>query len=852
MDVTPLKAGMAQAASVVDESTTQMKADFEALQARVVALEAEIAQLHAQLARTPPSPGIHKFTNDVTEARHASHLLGDELGVHVPRAVQSFLAHMDGVGPLLAKAFTPLAVIALLDVIKQIPDKIGEATTAIAGFGEAAQKTYKEVLDANRALILRNLDLAEKMDAVGVIGKSGLAKYALEQKNAEAAAKRMAAELGRTNLELQRTEELVTHLEAKSAWYNDPLAGLTGVNRELKEAQENLERLKKTRDELEPKLRGKGVVDKTRGAEEMAAEHENALAAARAAADARKGIDDAYVAYYESGLKQMFTAGQITLEEEVAGEKAAVAAKLEAEREYARQRIAILEAEGKTGKDVAPQIKALNAQLEELTAQSRAKINQIDSAAYVERKRLADDFARAQIEGQKAVALALAASEEEAGRLMLQSDAIEIDDETAILKAGENKKYEAQKKALEQRIAIARTEGEKGKAAVEQYSRDIEALSIQHNAALFRIEAEGANKKRQLAKSELETHIQSLNDGVEAARAAYEREVSALEIQRTQKHLTLAQYTSDVMQAAQKEYQAQYDALQQEVRAVQDAANKKIITEEEKSKRLEALWKEEARLFEQTQREILRAQQDAAKIQEQSIDHVANKWGQDFARMANEVITHKESIGRAVLQMMGQIELQMIDQGIAKVVSKWATWMLQLITQHASWLAQLLGIQVAGDTQRVAAGAVTATQEVGQNAAVSGAAAFASVMEALPFPENIATAPEIMAAAVSTTLSNLSLLAFEKGGVVPGIVGAVLHPGEMVLPAHLSNFIQRGASLAGGVAAAPSLPAPEINHHHYNIRIDGATSKGDIETMVHEAILPAIRRAHRAGSLPRE
>src|SRR5260370_12378272 len=130
---------------------------------------------------------------------------------------------------------------------------------------------------------------------------------------------------------------------------------------------------------------------------------------------------------------------------------------------------------------------------------------------------------------------------------MLQSDGIEIDDETAILKAGENKKLGGKKKGLEQRIGMARREGEKGKAAVEQYSRDIEALSIQHNAALFRIEAEGANKKRQLAKSELETHIQSLNDGVEAARAAYEREVSALEIQRTQKHSPPPHYTHDLI-----------------------------------------------------------------------------------------------------------------------------------------------------------------------------------------------------------------------------------------------------------------------------------------------------------------
>ena len=53
-------------------------------------------------------------------------------------------------------------------------------------------------------------------------------------------------------------------------------------------------------------------------------------------------------------------------------------------------------------------------------------------------------------------------------------------------------------------------------------------------------------------------------------------------------------------------------------------------------------------------------------------------------------------------------------------------------------------------------------------------------------------------------------LAFEKGGVIPGATSSAVpifgHAGEMVLPAHLSKFVQTAAAGAGGAARASSIP----------------------------------------------
>src|SRR5271155_3574039 len=50
------------------------------------------------------SEGMEKAGYSVAEARHATHLLGEEMGVRVPRALQSVIASSETLGPILASA----------------------------------------------------------------------------------------------------------------------------------------------------------------------------------------------------------------------------------------------------------------------------------------------------------------------------------------------------------------------------------------------------------------------------------------------------------------------------------------------------------------------------------------------------------------------------------------------------------------------------------------------------------------------------------------------------------------------------------------------------------------------------
>jgi hypothetical protein len=88
----------------------------------------------------------------------------------------------------------------------------------------------------------------------------------------------------------------------------------------------------------------------------------------------------------------------------------------------------------------------------------------------------------------------------------------------------------------------------------------------------------------------------------------------------------------------------------------------------------------------------------------------------------------------------------------------------------------------------------------------------------------------------------------------------------MVLPAHLSTFIQTAAGAAGAPGAPGGLGGPGgpggsggaagsttviNNHHHFNLKVDGrGQSPEQLSEMIESAIVPALKRAMRLGSLP--
>ena len=143
------------------------------------------------------------------------------------------------------------------------------------------------------------------------------------------------------------------------------------------------------------------------------------------------------------------------------------------------------------------------------------------------------------------------------------------------------------------------------------------------------------------------------------------------------------QYVEQVSAAATAEFDAVATEVRKEMDLVADAANRRVITEEQETKKLEELWKKYYDAQKRMQDQADAAADLSAKKQAESIKKLSDQWASDWVKMSNEVLLGKEKIGTALVQLAGQMELQMIDKGIQMVVQKTAALLLELYSCKA-------------------------------------------------------------------------------------------------------------------------------------------------------------------------
>jgi len=131
------------------------------------------------------------------------------------------------------------------------------------------------------------------------------------------------------------------------------------------------------------------------------------------------------------------------------------------------------------------------------------------------------------------------------------------------------------------------------------------------------------------------------------------------------------------------------------------------------------------------------------------------------------------------------------------------------------------------------------------DAAQASADVFLQAIEAIPFPADLVAAPALAAA---THAEVTALGAFERGGIVPQTMPALVHAGEMVLPKNLSTFVQQSAASASRGGGHES--GGNTQHVHNNIKIHVANNGSS--PLSPDDITAAVRRAIRTGKLKPE
>ncbi len=209
----------------------------------------------------------------------------------------------------------------------------------------------------------------------------------------------------------------------------------------------------------------------------------------------------------------------------------------------------------------------------------------------------------------------------------------------------------------------------------------------------------------------------------------------------------------------------------------------------------------------------------------------------DFKNLFMELSSGTTSAGKAFTEF---------GLSVLKTLEEIAAQMLATIVMQE--LMNALGF--GANTTQLAKTIATNTMLITSNAGAAGAAGFASVMAAVPFPFNIALAPAVMAEAIATTLSNLALGSAAGGAFLSEDTILQAHRNEMVLPAPLSmgfkNIIGQMSAHGPGGAGGSSVT------HNDNSRRYGDTHVTVNQTnnrMTPEEIASAVVLARRRGHL---
>jgi hypothetical protein len=149
-----------------------------------------------------------------------------------------------------------------------------------------------------------------------------------------------------------------------------------------------------------------------------------------------------------------------------------------------------------------------------------------------------------------------------------------------------------------------------------------------------------------------------------------------------------------------------------------------------------------------------------------------NSFNSAFVKMLNT--------GTSFIKVMQQLWLGMVDTFVTSILKMAEQW----VVQHVIMMAIS---KIFGATSSEASATDITAKELGRQAAIGDAAATAAIEAAWLGPAAAIAA----AGAVEGALQGITT--FEGGGIVK----AGLHEGEMVLPAHLSTFVQTAAAEAG-------------------------------------------------------
>jgi hypothetical protein len=767
---------------------------------------------------------------DLTEARGTIALLGEDIGIHLPRHVQAFVAELPGVGAALDAAFPLFAVLALGVALAEGVEKFSK-------FREEAEKTATDLTNLGTSVNKTFNSLDDKLLQAGIKSDELREDHlAALKKQLELIDRQSMGELASTFDTLAKAAD-VTFADLKSHWYTFG-NGSDGAKHALAEFTTQYDALLAKGDQ-------KGASDLLAGTLQSAQKVLQAQNEIRAGNEGNIRIGQADVLMNIHHLDE--------------AKKALQDANVGTSNDNVKAQETLLD--------------VLNAQLEVETKKAALKKSQtgnITTEASNQRIQQIEKEHQAVQQGlsqQTSATISYYQLQKQEGQM--NAEAL-----TALTDQALNKEYQSQRNYLERlKILDARRPEE-----LKNVQAQIEALDAEHKAKLL----QNATKLVQEENKHLQEQTQQIIDGAQKQNDAQIKANNAvLDFAKKYDDAALKIFALNTDIANQDAIQSQRMAIATghltEQQAVQQtlatletnraAEIQKAIaglnqqfdvmqrlkeltlggttgTDDQKlqyQRAVEAWQAMEAQKLEITKK--FDAQIDAERLKQANNERSQwNKMFLDFSQLQ----THMSQEARQVLGQM--------NSDIASFVVTGKGNFLQLATSALESFVQM-GLQyLESKTVMIAANHLFGSDQdeqtaktIASNALAATSAAALSAANTLAFTSGIflPPAPEAFAAtAYAAGLSYAGLASAEGGAVLPNREMLVnTHPEEMILPRPISNFIVNAAGRAssGGGNTSHFVFAPTVSA----VNADGVdqmlTKHADV---FHRHVKKHLRRMH--------
>ena len=854
---------------VYDEALNESIATQIALKAQVAAAKTAFDEL---------TPSVNNASAAMMQGRYAAQLLGRDIGVPIPRALSSIASRSATLGPILQAAFPIVAAAALLEILEKIPGAIEKGIDKLRGWDAEAKKTWERDIEMayklRDAMEGANNKIAE---AQATAGKEGFAKLRAEFKVNHDQLVQAQHDFDYFTIQLNTNKAIVKDTTFSwralagslnmytAAAYASRLALGPEHDKALKEqvqAEGEVSRALEEQVHIREKLALlKGPESRTEASKE-ALELEKAKAEAahktvEGQLEAAHKVAVEEIASKESALKREKELGQISAEEELGAltklsaqkireDEAYYAAKSALDKQYFDAKKRLILEEAAQGKPAAPALATLGGEEAEAarrnneaqvsdTIKTQDAINNAIAKADAERINKSRTLALSMIEDSEKVKESQIKLAEDTARLAYEAHAISAVKERDLLINQENEKYKAELEASKARLEIYAKDANKYEVQIASENAKQEELINTHAAALDRIRQDADRKYladlqretdlvKKAADDQLKAQLDVLNRRLIKTKDTFSQEIADVEDWRTKTLAAMNAQLAAIESIYGKESEQYRAAKQKEIEIAQEATRKIEDIEKQAAANVDKYWEQTTNNFFNGFNQVIQHQKTFSQAMRESwnslvmdiikdIEKFVQKWIEEHVIMAaiKKIFNTQQTTQDSAFETKRVAQHQIAN---TTILAQDTAMNVAQTAQATAVQAQLTATEVTGLGARQVAVSTANVAAATSDAFLAAAAAFESVMQALPFPANVAVAPGVAAATLAVGEGFAAGASFEHGGVVK----ANLHEGEMVLPSHLSRAVQQmalngGSNGGGGGGHSFHISTPiTINH----------------------------------------